>query len=406
MRPRFGFLTVQISPVLSLCAEFVGNVRFRNEVRNAVVSSSSVLMDGKARLMLARKVVSLIQERNGRFLSRLKGEDLQAFVSHYSKNGGCSPTPHQLAASSYNKFVVVSDKVAIEKAKQCIRHQQDNFTKGYLAAHKKNSVSKALLSSKSNTLLSSKRSPTTSTTSIRGNTRGTEDHNLLRGGDAFSDLDVKQDELRNITWSSLYPHPTRLRSPILRELLVSGGACGDLVIPPMALGSSEYHKEQRQYHGYSDSSVMLQRFQDRGVTAASFTANFGQCSPPLFNFSRDPLGMYNAGFRRPDITSSHFEILAALQQMEQTPLQNQFLKNINFLEGIERHTAPLDARTPGAYLSFLQNDMLSSQNISQVSPPRHELVQYYPGREAVRYDGEPDCRKATIQGLMRKQEHS
>ena len=100
--------------------EHIGNIRFRNEVRKAQSLYDPYNQSSDQKKELARKVVATIKSSGGRFLRRL--DDATFWLN------SSPPLPEQIFQSNgsalHDLYVEVSDKVAIEKAKQCFRHQR------------------------------------------------------------------------------------------------------------------------------------------------------------------------------------------------------------------------------------------------------------------------------------------
>ena len=96
----------------------IGNIRFRNEISEVRHLYDPHITSGDQKKILARKVVAAIKSRGGRFLKRL--DDLSSHANSgllLVANGARPDGPLD------DLYVEVDDKVTIEKAKQCLRHQ-------------------------------------------------------------------------------------------------------------------------------------------------------------------------------------------------------------------------------------------------------------------------------------------
>jgi hypothetical protein len=92
--------------------ENIGNIRFRvASKKEFTLSYNNGTIDSSCKSKVARRVVEAIKSRNGRFLRKLTKDEAKQAV------GGLK------TGTSHDLFVVVSDKLAIDKARHSIRFQ-------------------------------------------------------------------------------------------------------------------------------------------------------------------------------------------------------------------------------------------------------------------------------------------
>ena len=107
--------------------EYVGNIRFRKEVKKAMLLSYDCSED---KMAIARKIVSIIHLRNGRFLRRLHPGELNAALESLGEGSSTISGNKVMDGGASYAFVVVSNKAALEKTKQCMRYQLRPFHGG------------------------------------------------------------------------------------------------------------------------------------------------------------------------------------------------------------------------------------------------------------------------------------
>ena len=114
--------------------EHIGNIRFRNDIKNAQALWEQHKRSGDQKKELARKVVAAVKSRGGRFLKKLDEDFYNLNSDSQSESIGDRPGICPIG----DLYVLVSDKVAIEKAKQCLRHHQRSMAPQLLKKNQRN----------------------------------------------------------------------------------------------------------------------------------------------------------------------------------------------------------------------------------------------------------------------------
>ena len=110
--------------------QYEGNKRFRTLAGYLLQNMDFLSYDKVSRRELSEQLVALVHSKNGRFVRKLSREERFAVACNLLDTSSASSSTdkkkfRQKQQSLKNLYLVVPKSVALEKAKQCIRHQLD-----------------------------------------------------------------------------------------------------------------------------------------------------------------------------------------------------------------------------------------------------------------------------------------